>query len=130
MITKTQLFKNLWGHSKGSLKRKVCSNTRLSQETRKVSNTQPNTTIMSNYTSSKFDSLEEMDVFLTLAEKLGLDFLCCSFSSSFRCRVIFCMSDLSCILRKAYITIYFPLRTSLLCSTDFELLCFHYHLFP
>ena len=32
------------GHSKGSPKRRVYSNTSLSQETRKVSNTQPNPT--------------------------------------------------------------------------------------
>ena len=40
MIMKTQLSKSM-GHSKGSPERKIYSNTSLSQETRKVSNTQP-----------------------------------------------------------------------------------------
>ena len=43
MIMKTQQFK-IVGHNKGSPERKIYSGASLSQETRKVSNTQPNPT--------------------------------------------------------------------------------------
>ena len=57
---------------------------------------------------------------------MGLGFLSCSFSSSFRCRVRLCTWDLSCFLRKACITIYFPLRTAFAMSYRFWIVVFSF----
>ena len=58
---------------------------------------------------------------------LGVGFICCSFSSNFRYKISFYIWVLSSFLRDAYIAIYFPLRSAIAVSQDFEQSYLHSH---
>ena len=58
-------------------------------------------------------------IFIISCLLLVLGFICCSFSSSLRCKVRLCMWDLSSFFRKAWISIYFPLMTGFAVSQRF-----------
>ena len=68
-------------------------------------------------------------IFIISLLMLTLGFVCCSFSSSFKCKVRLFIWDFSCYLRQACHAMDFPVRTAFLCPTDFGLLCSYFHLF-
>ena len=57
-------------------------------------------------------SLSSAWIFSNSLLLLGVGFICCSLSSSFRCEVSLCIWVFSNFLRYAYIAMYFPLRTA------------------
>ena len=51
-------------------------------------------------------------IFIISCLLLALGFICCSFSSSLRCKVRLCIWDLSSFVRKPWIAIYFPVMST------------------
>ena len=63
-------------------------------------------------------SLSSAQIF-TLSVLLGVGFIYCSFSNSFRCKVSLCLRFFSNLLRDACIAMHFPLRIALAVSQGF-----------
>ena len=63
--------------------------------------------------------LSSAQIFINSLLLLGVGFICCSFSSSFRCKVSLCIWVISYFLRDACIVMYFPLRSAFAVSQRF-----------